>query len=118
MDTKAAADMLMNRASLQAPVTGYTAGHDPAPALISPSTPTCPACPPDHPGRHPRVPDDAIRLTRQAATADAEVTLGITPAVPHLFQTFHPLLDQAAAALDQAGQFLTTHLTSTERISA
>jgi hypothetical protein len=30
--------------------------------------------------------------------------------VPHVFQTFHPILDEAAAALDRAGQLLSAHL--------
>ena len=30
--------------------------------------------------------------------------------VPHVFQNFYPILDEAAAALDRAGQFLTTHI--------
>ena len=36
--------------------------------------------------------------------ADVEVTLDITPGVPHVFQTFYPILDEAAAALDRAGR--------------
>jgi hypothetical protein len=37
--------------------------------------------------------------------------------VPHVFQTFYPILDEAAAALDRAGQFLSAHLASAERIT-
>ena len=51
------------------------------------------------------------RLARQAATADVQVTLDITPQVPHVFQAYYPILDEAAAALDRAGQFLSAHLT-------
>ena len=46
--------------------------------------------------------DDAVRHARQAATADVQVTLDITPGVPHVFQAFYPILDEAAAALDRA----------------
>ena len=42
----------------------------------------------------------------------------ITPAVPHVFQTFHPILDEAAAALDRVGQLLSAHLASAERVTA
>jgi acetyl esterase/lipase len=56
--------------------------------------------------------DDAVRLARQAATADVEVTLDLTPGVPHVFQTFYPVLDEATAALDRAGHLLSAHLAS------
>ena len=46
--------------------------------------------------------DDGLRLARQAATADVEVTLNITPGVPRVFQAYHPILDEAGAALDRA----------------
>jgi acetyl esterase/lipase len=46
-----------------------------------------------------------------------QVTLGITPGVPHVFQTFYRMLDEATAALDSAGQLLTAHLTSAERVT-
>ena len=58
------------------------------------------------------------RLARQAATADVEVTLDITAGVPHVFQTFYPVLDEAAAALDRAGQLLSAHLAGAERVAA
>jgi ABC-type Mn2+/Zn2+ transport system ATPase subunit len=35
-----------------------------------------------------------------------------------VFQAFYPILDEAAAALDRAGQLLTTHLASTDRVTA
>ena len=42
------------------------------------------------------------------------VTFDITPGVPHVFQTFSPILDEAAAALDRAGHFLSAHLTAAQ----
>ena len=51
-----------------------------------------------------------LRLAQQAATADVKVTLDITPRVPHVFQAYYPILDEAAAALDRAGQLLSAHL--------
>lgn len=38
--------------------------------------------------------------------------------VPHVFQTFYPILDEAAAALDRAGQLLSAHLAVAERVTA
>jgi epsilon-lactone hydrolase len=61
-------------------------------------------------GTHELLLDDAVRLAQQAATADVEVTLDITAGVPHVFQAYYPILDEAAAALDRAGQFLSARL--------
>ena len=69
-------------------------------------------------GTHEVLLDDAVRLARQAATADVEVTLDITPGVPHVFQAYYSILDEAAAALDRAGQLLSAHLASAERVTA
>src|SRR6266487_565543 len=84
MQTKREVDVLMSRENLQSRVTDYTSGQD------------------------------AARLARQAATADVEVTLDITPRVPHVFQVYYPILDEAAAALDRAGQLLSAHLTGSQ----
>ena len=62
--------------------------------------------------------DDAVRLARQAATADVAVTLDITPGVPHVFQAYYAILDEAGAAMDRAGQLLLPYLASTERVTA
>jgi hypothetical protein len=43
-------------------------------------------------------------------TVDVAVTLDLTPKVPHVFQNFYPILDEAADALDRAGKVLTAHL--------
>ena len=34
--------------------------------------------------------------------------------MPHVFQTFYPILDEAAAALDRAGQLLSAHLSGSQ----
>ena len=65
-------------------------------------------------GTHEVLLDDALRLARQAANADVEVTLDITPGVPHVFQAYYPFLDEAVAALDRAGQLLLAHLTGSQ----
>jgi epsilon-lactone hydrolase len=69
-------------------------------------------------GTHEVLLDDAVRLARQAAVADVAVTLGIPPGVPHVFQAYYPILDEAAAALDRAGQLLSAYLASAERVTA
>jgi len=60
-------------------------------------------------GSHEVLLDDAVRLAQQAAAADVVVTLDLTPEVPHVFQNFYPILDEAAEALDRAGRLLTEH---------
>src|SRR5256886_14163161 len=110
---------LMSREALQARATDYTAGQEAALGLLSPIFAALSGLPPliTQAGTHEVLLDDAIRLARQAATADVEVTLDITPQVPHVFQAYHPILDEAAAALDRAGQLLSVHLAVTERVT-
>ncbi len=114
MDTKSAADPLLSRENLQSRVPDYTAGRDPCLGLISPVFADLSGLPPliIQAGTHEVLLDDAIRLARQAATADVAVTLDITPGVPHVFQAYYPILDEAAGALDRGGQLLSTHLAS------
>ena len=120
MDTKSKADPLLSRELLQPRVTDYTAGHDAALGLISPVFADLSGLPPliIQAGTHEVLLDDAVRLARQAAVADVEVTLDITPGVPHVFQAYSPILDEAAAALDRAGQLLSAYLAGAERGTA
>ncbi|HEY3879056.1 MAG TPA: alpha/beta hydrolase [Trebonia sp.] len=112
LETKREVDPLLSRESLTARAPDYTAGQDAALGLISPIFADLSALPPliIQCGTHEVLLDDAIRLAQRAATADVAVTLDITAGVPHVFQTFHPILDEAAAALDRAGQLLSAHL--------
>ena len=120
METKRDADPLLSPQALRARVTDYTSGHDAALGLISPIFADLSGLPPliIQAGTHEVLLDDAIRLARQAAIADVEVTLDVTPGVPHVFQAYYPILDEAAAALDRAGQLLSAHLASAERVTA
>jgi epsilon-lactone hydrolase len=114
METKSKVDPLLSRENLQPRVTDYTAGQDAALGLISPIFADLSGLPPliIQAGTHEVLLDDATRLARQAATADVEITLDITPGVPHVFQAYYPILDEATAALDRAGQLLSAHLRS------
>jgi len=120
METKSGADPLLSRENLQARIPDYTAGQDAAAGLISPVYADLSGLPPliIQAGSHEVLLDDAVRLARQAAIADVEVILDVTPGVPHVFQAYYPLLDEAAAALDRAGQLLSAHLASVEPVSA
>jgi epsilon-lactone hydrolase len=120
METKREADPLLNPQALTDRVRDYTFGQDAAIGLISPIFADLTGLPPliIQAGTHEVLLDDAIRLARQAATADVEVTVDLTPGVPHVFQAYRPILDEAVAALDRAGQRLSTHLANEHRVAA
>jgi epsilon-lactone hydrolase len=119
LETKGKADPLLSRQALQARVADYTAGQDAALPLISPLFADLSGLPPliIQAGTHEVLLDDALRLAQRAAIADVAVTLDVTPGVPHVFQAYHQILDEAAAALDRAGQFLSAQLAVAERIT-
>lgn len=50
--------------------------------------------------------DDAVRLASRAAADGVDVTLRVWADVPHVFQHFAGMLDEAGEALDDAGAFL------------
>ena len=120
METRREVDPLLSLEALQARVPDYTAGQDAALGLISPLFADLSGLPPliIQAGSHEVLLDDALRLAQQAATADLEVTLEITPGVPHVFQAYHAILDEGAAALDRAGQLLSAQLAGEERVTA
>ena len=120
METKREVDPLLSRELLDARVADYTAGQDAALGLISPIFAELSGLPAliIQAGSHEVLLDDAIRLAGAAATADVEVTLDITPGVPHVFQAYHPILDEGAAALDRAGQLLSAQLAGAGRVTA
>jgi epsilon-lactone hydrolase len=120
METRRKVDPLLSRELLQARIPDYTAGQDAALGLISPIFADLSGLPPliIQAGSHEVLLDDAVRLAGQAASADVEVTLDITPGVPHVFQAYSPMLDEAGAALDRAGRLLSAHLAGAERVTA
>jgi monoterpene epsilon-lactone hydrolase len=112
IESKAALDPLLSRIALEARIPDYTSGADAALGLISPIFADLADLPPliIQCGSHEVLLDDAVRLAGRAAAADVEVTLEITPEVPHVFQAYQAILDEGAAALDRAGQFLSARL--------
>jgi epsilon-lactone hydrolase len=112
METNADLDPLLSRELLEPRVVDYTQGEDAGLALISPLFADLSGLPPliIQAGSHEVLLDDAVRLARQAAVADVEVTLDITPEVPHVFQAYSAMLDEAGAALDRAAHLLSGHL--------
>jgi acetyl esterase/lipase len=120
MATRREADPLFTRELLQERVNDYTAGQDAALPLMSPIFADLAGLPPliIQAGTHEVLLDDAVRLAGQAAAANVEVTLEITPGVPHVFQAYSAILDEAAAALDRAGRLLSEYLARAELVAA
>jgi monoterpene epsilon-lactone hydrolase len=120
METRREVDPLLSREALEPRVADYTAGQDAALGLISPIFADLSGLPPliIQAGTHEVLLDDAVRLAQQAVSADVEVTLDITPGVPHVFQAYYPILDEAVAALDRAGRLLSAHLAGAGRVTA
>jgi acetyl esterase/lipase len=120
LEAKRDVDPLLSFEALQARVTDYVSERDAALGLVSPVFADLSGLPPliIQAGSHEVLLDDAIRLARQAAIVDVDVTLDITPGVPHVFQGYSAMLDEASAALDRAGQLLSAYLAGAERITA
>jgi monoterpene epsilon-lactone hydrolase len=105
---KASVDPALTPQGLRRRGGDYAGGADAADGLISPVFADLSALPPllIQVGSHEILLDDATRLAVQAAAADVKVTLDVTPGVPHVFQAFAGMLDEADAALARAGAFL------------
>jgi epsilon-lactone hydrolase len=112
MNEKAALDPALTPEGLRRRAADYAGESDPAAARISPIFADLTGLPPllIQAGSHEILLDDAARLAARAAAADVAVTLEITPDVPHVFQGFAAMLDEADVAPTSAGAFLREHL--------
>jgi len=112
MSEKAALDPALTPDGLRRRVSDYVGASDPADGLLSPIFADLTGLPPllVQVGSHEILLDDATRLAARAAAADVAVTLQVTPQVPHVFQAFASMLDEAGVALTNAGDFLRAHL--------
>ena len=109
MVTKADVDPLIDRAAIDRMSSLYVAGRDRADPLLSPAvTADLTGLPPllVQVGTNELLLDDARRLALRASDADVDVVLDITAKVPHVFQSFTDVLDEAGEALDRAALFL------------
>jgi acetyl esterase/lipase len=115
-----AVDRTLTPEGLRLRIPDYVAGADASDPLISPVFADLTGLPPllIQAGSNEILLSDAVRLAERAATADVTVTLDVTDSVPHVFQAFAAMLDEADAALDRASTFLRTHLAATERLGA
>ena len=115
---KQAVDPVLTSEGLRVRVQDYVAGADASDPLISPVFGDLGGLPPllIQVGSHEILLSDAVRLAGRAAVADVPVTLEVTPGVPHVFQGFAALLDEAGAALDRASAFLRTQFSLTQSV--
>jgi len=113
-----AVDRTLTPEGLRLRIPDYVAGADAADPFISPVFADLTGLPPllIQVGSNEILLSDALRLAERAAMADVTVTLDVTDSVPHVFQAFAAMLDEADAALDRASTFLRTNLAATERL--
>jgi epsilon-lactone hydrolase len=110
LNQREARDAVLNPDGLRARVPDYVGNADADDPLISPIFGDLTGLPPllIQVGSNEILLSDALRLAARAALDDVQVTLEVTPGVPHVFQGFAGLLDEAGAALDRAADFLNT----------
>ncbi|MEU9046183.1 MULTISPECIES: alpha/beta hydrolase [unclassified Kitasatospora] len=109
MDTKAGIDPFFTRAAMEHTGAMYLAGQDPHQPLLSPATlADLTGFPPMllQAGTNEMLLDDSTRMAARARDAGVDVLLDITADVPHVFQAFAGVLDEADEALDRAALFL------------
>jgi epsilon-lactone hydrolase len=116
LTTKRQVDPLLSLEGLRARVPDYVAGADAADPYISPIFGDLTGLPPllIQVGTHEVLLSDAIRLAGRAAICDVPVTLEVTPGVPHVFQAYAGLLDEAGAALDRGSDFMKAQFARSE----
>lgn len=123
MDTKAGIDPFFTREGLEHTGTMYLAGRDPHQPMLSPATlADLTGFPPMllQTGTNEILLDDSTRMATRAREAGVDVILDITADVPHVFQAFAGVLDEADEALDRAALFLSQRIRTrgTARTSA
>ncbi|MFI9160154.1 alpha/beta hydrolase [Kitasatospora aureofaciens] len=109
MRTKEGVDPIFTRAALEHTGAMYLAGADPRQPLLSPAVHAdLTGFPPMliQVGANEMLLDDSTRLAARARAAGVDVILDVTADVPHVFQAFAGVLDEADEALDRAALFL------------
>ena len=114
MRTKAGIDPFLNREDLMTKDREqYLVGADPNQEILTPATLTDPTGFPPmllQSGANEVLLDDSVRMAERARDAGVDVILDVTADVPHVFQTYAGVLDEADQALDRAALFLSQHL--------
>jgi monoterpene epsilon-lactone hydrolase len=116
MHTKEDIDPILTRESVEHTGAMYLAGQDPHQPMLSPAVlADLTGFPPMliQVGTNEIMLDDSTRLAARARAAGVDVILDITADVPHVFQSFAGVLDEADEALDRAALFLSQHIRAT-----
>lgn len=113
---KAALDPVLTATGLRTRARDYLGATDPATPLASPVFADLTGLAPllIQVGSHEILLDDAVRLAARAGQDDVQVELQVWPQVPHVFQGFAALLDDADAALRAAAAFTSAHWAAAE----
>jgi acetyl esterase/lipase len=109
MDTRQGVDPILTRESVKHTGAMYLAGQDPHQPMLSPAIlADLTGFPPMliQVGTNEIMLDDSTRLAARARAAEVDVILDITADVPHVFQSFAGVLDEADEALDRTALFL------------
>lgn len=111
LTVRAATDPFLTPGGLRIRAADYLRGADPCSPRVSPVFADLTGLPPllIQVGTHEILLDDAVRLAERAAAFDVPVRLQVWPGLPHVFQGYASTVDDAAAALDVVGSFLTEH---------
>ncbi|MFD8809954.1 alpha/beta hydrolase [Streptomyces sp. NPDC059627] len=120
MRTKAGLDPFFTRESLEHTGAMYRAGKDPHDPLLSPAVHAdLTGFPPMllQSGTNEVLLDDSTRTAARARAAGVDVVLDITADVPHVFQSYAGVLDEADEALDRAALFLTQRIRAADQAS-
>nr|WP_273387936.1 alpha/beta hydrolase fold domain-containing protein [Cohnella zeiphila] len=113
MDSKAGIDPYFTRDSFDYTDAIYLAGQDPNHELASPARfADLTGFPPLllQVGTNEVLLDDSTQMADRAREAGVDVVLDVTADVPHVFQAFAGVLDEADQALDRAALFIKQHL--------
>ncbi len=105
---KQAVDPILTPEGVRLRVPDYVGGAAPSDPYISPIFGDLRGLPPMliQVGSHEILLSDAVRLAGRAADADVTVTLEVVPGVPHVFQAYAVMVDEADAAMRRAAAFL------------
>jgi len=111
--TKAGIDPILTKESVQPNRDLYRGNADPDQDLLSPATLADPTGFPPlllQVGTNEILLDDSVAMAERARDAGVDVILDVTADVPHVFQTYTGVLDEADQAIDRAVLFLTQHI--------
>ena len=105
---KADLDPALTPTALRTRARDYLGDRDPAAPLASPVFADLTGLPPllIQVGSHEILLDDAVRLAARAGQHDVAVELQVWPEVPHVFQGFAAVLDEADRALNLTAEFI------------